>query len=275
MLYRLFSHLVIVLFLIVHQGLSHSMENPKQLYIPEFSSVREAVKYWGHHCQNLTIDREEVREKISKLTCDYDYLKKEGFDVLNPNDDIGDVFTNISLNCYQREENELTWFLEVLANSLVTQLTLQDIAITPNIGEAVVKLLNGDKKFQKLDFNGRRNPKLITHDLRWEGFDSSTDEKYQMIKKIGLAAAGKVDEFVFSKYSVTEQCPFDFDAYDPQEDYENALEEQKSREVKEEPTEGAHHKLLWISGIAVVASIVYPSLSLSYLLFAFWAILYW
>ncbi len=207
MLFRLFSTIVTSLFFIASYDQSNASEPTSQLTIPDFLDSEEALNYWSTSSRAIPKeDREAVLEKFSRFLFDYDVLKKRGFDVLDPNNDIGHVFTNISLNCCQITESELAQFLGSIAQSPVTSLILKNVIMTPAVGKALLTLLEGDKTFKRLDLG----------DLTWKKFNVFNYYSYGMLKRIGMATTGKVDRFRLDQYYSTKDHPFDFNAYDPE-----------------------------------------------------------
>ncbi len=171
MLLRLFSAIAAILFLILPHGQSHSAE-----------ISRETL--------HLTLDINTVQERFSKSSFDYKELKDRGFDVLNSTDGISNLFSNISLNCYEIKEKEMLLFLNSLSNSSVTNIVFQHLKMTPDVGEAFVSLLKGVKRFNRLDLT----------DLEWKELRNNEPLIHDMIQRIGRAATKSVDEFHIIDY---------------------------------------------------------------------------
>lgn len=241
MLLRLFTSIVTTLFLIATHGQSHSAEITRQSHIPEFFSERHAVKYWTLHCQDPQIDRDAVRERFSYITFHNDFLQNEGFDPFDVNDYRGQVFSNIGdiyarpirnklnealmlpeswirfldINCVDMGENKMVSLLEAIGQSSVTDLILRQIEMTPQVGGAFVRMFKEDKKFELLDLKN----------LNWGTFGVFSYANYELLKNIGKATVGKVDQLRLDQYSSTLERPFDFDAYGPRLAFQESVKE--------------------------------------------------
>ncbi len=228
MILRLFSTLTTTLFFITFYCQSHSAESIEKLYIPEslskISQREKAIEFWKDHRCSSNLDREAVRRKFSEITFEYQDLWKQGFDVLNVNTaNKNDVFTNVSFvfssnrerDRYKNdgfEEGRMLEIVEALAHSQITILTIEG-SLTPKLGEAIVTLLEGGKEFKKLEMC-----------FDWDYYKAPV---YEMIKSIGMAATGKVEELFFYTYSTrcdnapnyssTKKSPFDFSGFSVEE----------------------------------------------------------
>lgn len=244
MLHHLLSSIVAILFLIATHGQSHAAELDRQSYIPINLSKDQAIKYWKENHQNPHVNREAMAERFSDFQFDYTLLIKEGFDVLNFNDRKSQVFENVSIYCSDiKNSHQIAAFMNSLAQSQIQTLGL--VGDFPNeMVEGFVRILESGKKFKKVDMKA----------VNWEvaygrGYFCLNDHKlfsdpsryipiYEMVKKIGMAATGKVDELLIDRtHSSTKYQPFDYHAYDPEKEYKDKINKEigeREREKKKE-----------------------------------------
>lgn len=238
MIYRLLSAIVAILFLISSYDQSHAAELDRSYYIPINLSKDQAIKYWKENYQNPHINVVAIADRFLDFQFDYVELIKHGFDVLNFNDPKSHVFGNISIDCWGiQTSNQITAFMDALAQSQITTLILKS-HLSNEVAEGFVRVLEGGKKFKKVDMKGvdwqDRGGYFCLNDGRLFGDIRRYIPIYENVKKIGMAATGKVDVLLIDRdHSSTKYQQFDYHAYDPQKEYEEEIKKIVNNELAE------------------------------------------
>ncbi len=251
MLFRLFSPIVAILFVVSNLAQSHSAEVARQTYIPILLSKDQAIQYWKENCQNHHVNKGDIAERFSEFQFDYEELIEQGVDVLNFNDPKSQVFENISFNLgYLKNPHQASDFMNALAKSQIRTLILSG-EFPNDMVEGFVKILEGGKGFKKVDMR-----KVSWKDAYGIGFFCLNEGRlfndmrryipiHKNVKKIGVAATGKIDELLIDrKHSSTKYQPFDYHGWDPEKECNDGFNErlEKSQEFKSEIIQKQYRK---------------------------------
>lgn len=210
MLLRIFTPILIILFLIATHDQSHSAELTSQSHIHEFSSKELSIQHRKRHCQDQKIEKEAVSEKSSRFIIDREYLKRSKIDVPDANDPSSQVVSKISLNSSEIEEKKILDFVNALAQSQIINLSLRR-NLPPELAEVLVALLQGGVRFQISDIWG----------LQWQRFNTNDNSKYHRVKRIGASAKNTIEK------------EFKHDFPDKKVKEENTIREEKIKKQQE------------------------------------------